>query len=296
MTVRENNFISAISPLPENIRSQLKSQSPEIIKKASEIRLRAGRPILLTGGGKDFPLYSFGQAIIARKEDVLETFRNICEHSLYSHEEELKNGYITFKGGHRAGICGTAFSKEGKVAAVRDISSICIRIAGNEENAAGEIFDKVFYKDGSIMIAGPPGSGKTTILRDFARKAGKSVAVVDERLELSGKTSEDILLADADIFSGYPKPQGIEIATRCFAPKIIICDEISPNDTDALLNALFSGVRLITSVHAGNKKELFSRPFLNRIFASGAFKTVVLLKGSSTPGEVEEIIDLEGKN
>lgn len=294
MNFRENCFVSALSPLPERLKNLLGNLPSEIIKFASEIRLRINRPILITGGGRCYPLSVFGRTVEATKEEIEETFLNVCEHSVYSHEEELKNGYITIKGGHRVGISGTAYSENGKVVAIKNVSSLCIRIAGKEPLTNKDIIDTAFSNGGSVMIAGAPGSGKTTILRDLAKYAGGAVSIIDERGELSGKyREENILLADADIFSGYPKAKGIEIATRCFAPEFIICDEIAPDDTEALLNALFSGVKIITSVHAGCREELFSRPFLRRIFSSGAFKTAILLKGTKTPGEIEEIIDLE---
>lgn len=294
MNFRENCFVSALSPLPERLKNLLGNLPSEIIKFASEIRLRINRPILITGGGRCYPLSVFGRTVEATKEEIEETFLNVCEHSVYSHEEELKNGYITIKGGHRVGVSGTAYSENGKVVAIKNVSSLCIRIAGKEPLTNKDIIDAAFSNGGSVIIAGAPGSGKTTILRDLAKYAGGAVSIIDERGELSGKyREENILLADADIFSGYPKAKGIEIATRCFAPEFIICDEIAPDDTEALLNALFSGVKIITSVHAGCREELFSRPFLRRIFSSGAFKTAILLKGAKTPGEIEEIIDLE---
>lgn len=292
---REQRIISALAPLPQRLQKAVLSQEKETLLKVSEIRLRKGKGLVLTGRGEEYPVRLFGQSVTVSGEDIEEAFRNICECSAYSHEEEIKNGYVTFKGGHRAGLAGVAYSYQGEIQTVRDISSICIRIAGAENGAAEKIFNDVFLKtDGSILIAGPPASGKTTILRDIIRKTGSSVSVIDERNEIAALKSgeSDIISANVDIFSGYPKPVGIEIATRCFSPRIIVCDEIAPKDTDALLNALFSGVRIIASVHAGSKEELFSRPFLKKIFRLNAFKTAVLLKGGKAVGEIEEIIDL----
>ena len=69
-----------------------------------------------------------------------------------------------------------------------------------------------------------------------------------------------------DILSGYPRSQGIEIAIRTMSPDYIICDEISsPDDRQALLQCIGSGVRICTSIHAGTLSELQCHPVLQDI-------------------------------
>ena len=56
------------------------------------------------------------------KEDIQESFHNICEYSIYSHQSELKNEYITIKErGDRVGLCGTAVIEENKIKKVRQM-------------------------------------------------------------------------------------------------------------------------------------------------------------------------------
>ena len=43
--------------------------------------------------------------------------------------DEIKQGYITIKGGHRVGLCGTVVTENNMVKAIKDIVSINIRVA-----------------------------------------------------------------------------------------------------------------------------------------------------------------------
>ena len=92
-------------------------------------------------------------------------------------------------GGHRVGVCGTAVYEENRVSGIRDISSLNIRIAREVYGAADELLRELDKEISGLLIAGPPSSGKTTILRDLARQLsikGKKVVVIDERGELGG--------------------------------------------------------------------------------------------------------------
>ena len=61
-----------------------------------EIRLRSGRPIILKLANSENIL-----DYIVTIEDIIETLTNICENSIYSYQNQICNGFITIKGGHR---------------------------------------------------------------------------------------------------------------------------------------------------------------------------------------------------
>ena len=61
-----------------------------------EIRLRSGRPIILKLGNNEKIL-----EYIVTLEDIIETLTSICENSIYSYQNQICNGFITIRGGHR---------------------------------------------------------------------------------------------------------------------------------------------------------------------------------------------------
>lgn len=243
------------------LRSIEKIHLPEPLSGIAEIRLRAGRPAVCVN---IFGKMSACSSIFSGRE-IADCFAEICRYSVYSFEEEIARGFVTLDGGHRVGICGTAVTKNGKITSIKDISGLNIRIAHEIRGCADELFMRAFC-DGphSLLLAGKPLCGKTTVLRDIARRLGecRRVVLIDTRGELSasvgGVPSLDIGL-NTDALCGCEKSEGIMLALRSLSPEIIICDEIG-NDEAAVEQAVFCGVKVIASAHAGSIAELCSRP------------------------------------
>lgn len=61
-----------------------------------EIRLRVNKPIILKFNQAE-KIFDYN----VKPEDILETLRIVCENSIYSYQNQICNGYITIKGGHR---------------------------------------------------------------------------------------------------------------------------------------------------------------------------------------------------
>ncbi len=225
-----------------------------------EIRLRTDRPIALTMGNTNVLL-----STVCSEVDMQETINRLCDRSLYSHADTIREGYIYAGNGIRAGVCGRAVLENGKITLLRDIRSVCIRLPSRVPSA-GEAVYQALAADGfrdSVLVCSPPGCGKTTVLRELAAMLAnppipKRVALVDTRYEL-GAGLEDVMMLD--ILSGYPRHMGMEIAMRTMAPDYIICDEVaSMDDRQALLSCVGSGIRLCASVHSGSMAELWEHP------------------------------------
>jgi stage III sporulation protein AA len=228
----------------------------------------------------------------------------MCSYSLHSHQEEMRNGYITLMGGHRAGIGGTAVLAEGRVASVRDVTSLNLRVARDIRGAADVIVKQVFSGGVcGLLIAGAPASGKTTVLRDLARQlsGGKTghylkVAVVDERCEL-GAVYDGVPQNDlgpcCDLLSGYPKAEGIFTAVRTLSPRVIVCDEIGgEEEASGMLDGLNCGVKIIATAHASSLEELLRRRQIARLLDSGVFDKIVRLGAAESPGEIVEVVEV----
>lgn len=274
-----------------------------------EIRIRVNRGIMLVCPDMSYFLEHDGRvcltdtALFVLPQDITETFRIICDYSVHCHQGQIKNGYITFRGGHRVGICGTAVISGGEITNIRDISSLNIRIARELKGCADELLEMLNGDISGTLIVGPPSSGKTTLLRDIARRlsggeAGvhKRVSVIDERGEI-GAVYHSVPQCDvgqSDILDGYPKGEGILQAIRSMSPDIVICDEIgSDSDAYSITESLNAGVGVIASIHAGSINDLMQRKQAQRLIKTGAFKRAIILGGRSAPGKIIKIYRMD---
>lgn len=292
-----SEFQNVMGFLNGNIYSKLKNIPEEIKNDIQEIRLRVNRQLCLSVGRSIYYVTQNGcvtntilkdNMFIVSARDIMETFNNICNFSVYSKQNEIKNGYITLKGGHRAGICGTAVFDNNKISNIKDISSINIRVAKEFKNCSNILFEKIKSFTGGVLICGSPCSGKTTLIRDFARKLSytQKVSVIDSRCEIAatykGIPQKDIGICD--VLNGYSKADGFNHAIRCMSPDYIICDEIgSAEDVLSIENAVNCGAYVIATAHCANKTELLNKNNLKKLLEINAFKYVVFLDNHSKP-------------
>ncbi len=240
-----------------------------------ELRLRLGSGAEVIRWGKN--------ARIDRKlekEDLAFVVNTASKYSPWT-AAAVANGYITAPGGHRIGLCGQAVVKSGRMEGLREITSLCIRVARDVPNIAGELGNH----SESILILGKPGSGKTTLLRDLIRQRSRqgSVSVVDERGELFPAGSGFEQGSRTDVLTGCSKAQGIEMLLRAMSPVTIAVDEItSEEDQQAILKAGWCGVSLLATAHASCAGDLFRRPVYKPLAQSGLFDTVVTLMPDKT--------------
>lgn len=304
-------FNQAVSCLSPKLKALLTGVANSAKQSAYEVRLRVGKPVMLTCAERSWFLDDRSQLLnlpkspyIVTQNDIADSIVSMCAYSVHSHQQEFKDGYISLRGGHRAGVCGTAVVSGGGISAVRDFTSVNLRIAREVTGAADALMERIFLDNiCGVLIAGIPSSGKTTILRDLIRQlaSGRTgrfvkVAVVDERCELGavydGAPQNDLGYC-SDILSGYPKAGGIQVAIRTLSPQVIACDEIGGADeAEGIIEGLNAGVKIIATAHAGSLGELLRRPQLVRLIESGAFEKIVLLGGSNKPGEIRRIVEV----
>lgn len=254
-----------LSILPPRLRREVDSLGKEPVQ---ELRLRCGGPPELVLAGKSLWL-----AETATRDDLNFVINTASRYSPWA-ASTAAQGYITAPGGHRIGLCGGAVCRSGAVEGIREISSLCIRVArdfpGIGKDAAG--------MKGSILILGAPGWGKTTLLRDLIRQLSETeaVSVVDERGELF---PEGFLRGKRmDVLTGCPKPAGIDMVLRTMGPDCIAVDEITAEgDCQALVQAANCGVRLLATAHAGSARDFRCRRVYRPLAEEGIFETLLIL-------------------
>ncbi|SDB15177.1 stage III sporulation protein AA [Ruminococcaceae bacterium FB2012] len=282
------------------------SRAASLIKikgSVHEIHLRRGGFLSVSFGGRELFVSSDGvlkesadTAVQIFDEDIEYTYRTSLKNSLHSFENEIKQGYITSEGGNRVGFCGRAVCPDvfsGTVSTVKEITSVNIRIASEIIGCSDDIYGSAFA-DGicSLIIAGPPSSGKTTVLRDLCRRlSGKyRVSLIDERGELAA-VSEGRAVNDigprTDVFTGYPKLTAIMTAVRVMDPQVLICDEVGAGDElSAYRYAVNSGVKVIATCHASSLEELLKRPVISELIKDNAFDKAVFLGSGKLVGRM----------
>ena len=237
--------------------------------QAQEIRLRLGAPPeIVTGTGSTFLRGNMAA------EDLNYVINSASRYSPWA-ASTISNGYITAPGGHRIGICGEAVIKAGSMEGIRQVSSLCIRVARDFPGLAAQLSNLA----GSLLILGAPGWGKTTLLRDLIRQksnAGEHVSVVDERGELFPLHAERG--ERTEVLTGCPKARGIEMLLRTMGPSIIAVDEITAReDCEALRQAAWCGVGLLATAHAASLKDYLHREVYAPLVQQNLFDHLIIL-------------------
>ena len=77
-----------------------------------EIRLRANRNVILDYGKKKG---HFVTDYVISSCQIMEALEYISTFSLYAYEDDIRQGFITIKGGHRVGIAGKVVLENKKI-------------------------------------------------------------------------------------------------------------------------------------------------------------------------------------
>ena len=265
-----------------NILPRWMRKDVDVLGRSSlqELRLRTGLPPELILNGENLRLK---QKVTA--EDLQFVINCASQYSPWQ-AATLAEGFLTAPGGHRIGICGTAVTEEKVMRGIREPTSLCIRVARDFPGIACN----TQLRTGSVLIIGPPGSGKTTFLRDFIRYRSEletgSVSVVDERGELfpTGQYDDAFFPGNrTDILRFCSKAQGVLTVLKTMGPGCIAVDEITDEkDCVALQEAGWCGVSILATAHAYDTDDLLKRHVYRVLLEAGLFQKLVIMQKDKT--------------
>lgn len=272
--------------LPIKIKSKL---SVYLNKNLYEIRMRTNQRLSINYLGKIIKLND----LIITKEDIEEIVLNACKRSIYSYDDQIRQGYITTDNGERIGLAGEFVIENNKVNAIRSFSSLCIRIPCEVIGVSSEFVNRI-YKGGSVLVFSKTGVGKTTFIRDFTKNISSkilgNIVVIDERNELAGKNNEFTfdLGCNTDVLTFCNKDYGFKQAIRTLNPNIIVTDELMTNeDCNGVYQAILSGVDVVATIHGDNIQKLKEKTILKGLISDLLFEYYLFLKCNGNIRSVE---------
>ena len=295
-----DSFVQAVRALPLRLRREALTLSEEDRARAEELRLRAGWPMTALIDGTERPLG--GSPVEGTElEKLVEIASGASVHTVL---DQVRRGYLTFEGGHRIGLCGTAVLREGEIHALRCISSADLRIARQVKGAVGPVLDRLCPggRLADTLILAPPGLGKTTLLRDLIRSVSEGEGCSPLRVSLADERGEVAAMYNGlpqlevgrrtDVAEGCPKAQGLMLLLRAMNPQVLAVDEITaPEDVRALITAAGCGVTLLATAHGEGRAGLEHRPLYRPLLEEGLFRFLVRIRreGERRVYDVEEL-------
>ncbi len=267
--------------LPNRIKNAVRHVN---LNQLYELRIRAEKPLRANLSGMFRFLGETGAVISAKDalyptaEEVENTLFAASGYSIYSVENQIRQGFITAKDGERLGLAGNFVYDGNGVLSVHAVTSLCVRIPHAIEGCAEEIYFRCFQSGiCSVLLLSPPGEGKTTLLRDLSRlvceRTSLNVLVSDERGELSagdlGNTSDCIRFAD--------KLTAFTAGIRAMRPDVIVTDELLEEDYRAVKRAVEGGVTVFASAHLTRFEDIPNKLFSRYVFLDGLGKAGKIL-------------------
>ncbi len=246
--------------LPEKLVKQIMLEENGML---FEVRIRSGCPTIAKFSKNTVKYDKF----VFNTAEIESIILKLCKGSIHTFEEQIKRGFITSDLGERVGLCGEIVKENGKVIAIKNATSLCVRVPNAIFGVSNEFYDNYYKnKGGSVLVLSKTGVGKTTFIRDLSLNISSDISnnlvIVDERNEIALKSNLKNIFngKQVDVLTYSDKDYGFNQAVRALNPNYIVTDELmGENDLLSVINAIYSGVYVIATAHADSPINFFNR-------------------------------------
>ena len=242
-----------------------------------EVRLNLGRPVRVY---TDRECHALPIVVDQARLDTMLAVA--CDYSVYTAASKMVQGFVPYRGGVRIGVAGLYTLVEGRLHSVSAVTGLVVRVA-HAVDGCSNVLPGTAIVDRNILVLSPPFGGKTTFLRDLARRLGdkRVVVLIDERDELAAAGT--LSVGDCTVLRGSPKSLVYTGVVRAMSPQCVVMDELcGPDDLACVRRILASGVHVVASHHARCRADLVPE------FAA-LFDTIVTLSPTPAAGTVSEV-------
>jgi len=219
------------------------------------------KPLAKRGKPGEFKLVEVGDAPLS-KEEIDSMINEISDATRVSDEgsvEISRRGALVIQlGDYRIAIARPPFSDGLEVTIVRPI----IKLKLEEYHLSDKLMTRIAERAEGIIIAGPPGSGKTTLasgLAEFYMRKGKIVKTLESPRDLQVGPE---ITQYAPLEGDYEKTADILLLVR---PDYSIFDEVrKPKDFGVFADLRLAGVGLVGVIHASKPIDAIQR-FIGKV-------------------------------
>ncbi len=285
--------------------------------RLQEIRLRVNQPVTVLMDHRERFLSERGaftddiaHAGYSDEKELEAVLSHLCHYSIYAFADEIRQGFMTIRGGHRVGLSGQVILEDGeRIRNIKYIRYLNIRIA-HEVRGVSDKALPFLYSQGEVLntlIISPPGCGKTTMLRDLVRNfsagnacgKGKNVGLVDERSEIAGSylgVPQNDIGIRTDVMDACPKREGMMMLIRSMAPDVLAVDELgNAADVEAMHRAVRCGCKMLATIHGYSMEEVERKSYMRAVMEERLFDRYLLLEKKNNRCIVSGIYDRERK-